>query len=192
MKLLFELLLSIMIGGQIGPVFAVGMWPGEGIPHFVAKGPELVVYEAPSTAGREVGRYQLSEGTELEYSETRYQTASAGLLVARSEATVQGRNFTTRRALSRDEYYRSRVEYSATVVQVGDTVAYLQYRAEGTCFVLIGEDLWDANSCPASRQGVFSSLAEPEVEWWIRTLPGTLPAGWLLVDEAKLRIRRSF
>ena len=78
------------------------------------------------------------------------------------------------------------------MVEVGDTVRYLQYRAEGTCFVLIGDDLWDAQSCPATREGVFDSLREPDVEWWVRTESGVLAAGWLLVDETKLRIRRSF
>ena len=61
-------------------------------------------------------------------------------------------------------------------------IEYLQYRAEGTCFVRIGDRVVDADPCPAQNHQAFRMLNKPKTEWWIRVVVGRVPVGWVIVD----------
>jgi len=73
-------------------------------------------------------------------------------------------------------------------VQAGDTVEYLQYRAEGTCFIRIASDVIDAKLCPNQQPSRFRLDTEPITEWWIHVTIKGKPAGWLLVSDAVVKV----
>ena len=65
--------------------------------------------------------------------------------------------------------------------QKGTSLEYLQYRAEGTCFVRLMGEVIDTDVCPAFDDK-FRVMAEPVTEWWVRVLISGKPKEWLLVD----------
>ena len=192
MKTVTALVLVLLCGTQTAPAFVIEMAPGEGIPHYTARGSTLAVREAPSSNAEIIARVEISAGTTVEYSATRFQTLQPGLLVATNDTEIRGRNLQARRHLTRDDYYRHAGDRSSVSVQRGDSIQYLQYRAEGTCFVIVRGDLWDSNECPALPGSAFTTLSDPIVEWWIQIAGEHVPVGWVLVDPATLLVGRGF
>jgi len=187
------LFLSLALIAQTAPELVVCLWPGEGIPHFLPKGPPLTIYESPSLQATVVRRMeQPVRGQELGYEETRFHTTAPGRLLALSSIPFEGRNMGDLRFLTRDDYYSGPFQRSESEIPAGDTIQFLQHRAEGSCFVRIGEDVWDADLCWSRQEKMFDRLEEATTEWWIRITEGGTPLGWLLVEEATLEIRRTF
>ena len=56
------------------------------------------------------------------------------------------------------------------------TFEYLQYRAEGTCFIRIERRVIDAD-CPAYMKSMFKVEIEPKTELWIHVVFPGGPAG---------------
>jgi hypothetical protein len=167
------------------PIFQVELWPEEGIPELRATGAALTLRELPARSAP-VARVvqEVEAGMPIRFDETRYQTLRAGRIAVLEADTIRGRNMGTISHLSRDDYYSGRYPMEAWPVMAGDTIEYLQYRAEGTCFVRIGGSVIDADRCPALVADSFELISEPRLDWWIRVVPDDSPAGWLLVDEA--------
>jgi hypothetical protein len=88
------------------------------------------------------------------------------------------------RRLSREDYYHGQFADANVAVSVGKEIEYLQYRAEGACFVRIDKEVIDADPCPAQDEEHFRAGPEPVVEWWIH-LTGT-HVGWIEVTEDTL------
>ena len=66
------------------------------------------------------------------------------------------------------------------------TLEYLQYRAEGSCFIRMEGGVIDADDCPANNKSLFKIEAEPTVESWIHVvLRGS--SGWLLVNDSGMK-----
>jgi hypothetical protein len=74
----------------------------------------------------------------------------------------------------------------------GDTIEFLQHRAEGTCFVRWRERVIDARRCPSISPTTWTTLREPDTELWFRVVVDG-SAGWVQVTDSTIRIaRRTF
>jgi hypothetical protein len=94
---------------------------------------------------------------------------------------------------SREDYYKGKFAPALMDVQPGMNVEYLQYRAEGTCFVRIAGNVIDADSCPANDKSKFRVETEPKTEWWIHIVFSGVSAGWLLVTDSSVKaVNREF
>jgi hypothetical protein len=174
------------------PTFEVDLWPGEGIPVVQAVRANLPLREAPNTAAAIVGRLTAKAGERIRYDSTRFQTLRPVVVRIVGEAAVRGRSLGTLRHLSRGQYYSN--DFRDTTIPVNPSVAmeYLQYRAEGTCFVRIGNQVVDAKPCPVVDTTKFAVTGEPETLWWIRAL-GSSASGWLLIsDSTATVVNRTF
>lgn len=166
-------------------IFEVELWPGEGRPQFKTTGAALTLRERPARSAP-VARVvpDVPPGTPIAFDHVRYQTMQPGSIAVLAPDTVSGRNMGDIRYLSRKEYYAGSYPQEDRAVVAGDTIVYLQHRAEGTCFVRIDRDVIDASPCPAHLGDSFDLVAEPQVAWWIRVVRHDAPAGWLLVGDS--------
>lgn len=191
------LLVGFHLGGESAshgsPQFEVGLWPGEGRPVFEAVATELAVRGQPSQGAGVVEHLRVTKGQEVEFGQTVHRTVTPGRLRALTKARIRGRRLGAIAQLSRDEYYAGDFPRAELVVNAGDLVEYLQYRAEGTCFVRIQGTVIDAEACPAQDARTFCVESKPELEWWIQVLVDGKPRGWLLVDSSSVKeVRRTF
>jgi hypothetical protein len=170
-----------------GGVFEIELWPGEGRPQFQAVANELVIREMPSTSAKIVQRLGVTRGQQIAFDETRYRTTESGRLQVLAAANVSGRVLGRIRLLTRDAYYRGQFRRQAMTLKEGNVVEYLQYRAEGTCFVQIADQVIDADPCPAQDDHSFRVVTQPKTEWWIRVILNRVPAGWVRVDEKAVK-----
>jgi hypothetical protein len=174
------LLLSVFLALQ-GQPFTSEMWPEEGIPQLAAKTSTLPLHMQASRAAP-MHRLRVKKGALIPFDSTRYTTLRPGRLVARSSGSVMGRVLGRISYLSRALYYTSTIRSREIPYNHGDTLEYLQYRAEGTCLMRIEGDVVDAEDCPALHPDGFTVLSQPLTEWWIWVHTTVQPRGWLLVD----------
>jgi len=186
---LLSLLAALTLFAQApSAVFEIELWPGEGRPQFQAVANELTIREMPSTSARIVRRLRVSRGQQLVFDETRYRTTESGHLQVLSATTVTGRILGTTRLLTRDAYYSGQFPRQQVAFKEGDVIEYLQYRAEGTCFVRIADQVVNAEyPCPAQDDGRFRVITQPKTEWWIRIVLNRAPVGWVMVDEKAVK-----
>ncbi len=170
------------------PVFETETWPGEGRPQFQAVTHEIVIREMPSSESKVIKRLPVKKGQRIAFDSTRFRTVQPGRIEALSATSVSGRVLGNTRLLTRDEYYKGQFPRDAIAVNAGDGFGYLQYRAEGTCFVRIAERTIDAKPCPIHDTRTFRVISEPKTEWWIRVLVDGEPIGWLLFEDKVLRV----
>ena len=169
-------------------VFESGLWPGEGRPVFEAATTSLPMHEAASTSSRLVGRVSLGLGSRLDFDSTWFRTVVPGQFLAQASTTIRGRLLGTIRSLSRDDYYSRSFGDTVLHISEGDTIEYLQYRAEGTCFVRMNGKVIDAQPCPNVQRSEFQLAREPALEWWIRVkIPDSRP-GWVLVSDTTVTL----
>lgn len=170
------------------PVFESGLPPGEGIPVVEALRTQLPLRASPNATARVVHTLTVKAGDRLTYDATRYQTVRGGEVRVRAAASVEGRNLGATRYLSRDQYYTG--SFRDTVIELNPpaTIQYLQYRAEGTCFVRVGTRVIDADPCPIQDSTKFALREQPKTLWWIRVTTATGPSGWLLLTDSTARV----
>lgn len=187
MRLLHVLAVTVLAQGAAGAVFEIELWPGEGRPRFVAGGAAIQPRVDASIRAAAMRPVSVTPGQPIEFGKTVHRTTKAGRLRASVAATITGRRLGRVVHLSRDEYYSG--TYSAVTVPVAadEMFEYLQYRAEGTCFVRIRGDVIDAHPCPLEARMAFVLEAEPETEWWVEYLASGQARGWLLVDGKDVR-----
>lgn len=182
------LLVSLFGWNQVvSPVFEVDLWPGEGRPVFETVGKELRLLETPLQSANVMRNLAFPEGTRLRFDETRYQTLEPGRIEVLRDTVISGRTIGDRSLLTRDEYYSGAFPQESHEVRRGEAIEYLQYRAEGTCFVRIGSVVIDAEMCPVFIEAAFSQLSEPKVAWWIRIVDDSRAMGWLLVEDSVVK-----
>jgi hypothetical protein len=170
-----------------GPVFVAELWPGEGIPVVVAGRETLPLRGTPRSSDPITRQYPVRRGDTLAFDLVRFATLKPGRLVALAPAQIVGRDLDTLTYLSRADYYGDRFSRGHWAVPLGAEVEYLQYRAEGTCFVRFAGRVIDAAHCPVADT-TFRPLGEPEVELWIRLVADQGPVGWLQVIEPQARV----
>jgi len=125
---------------------------------------------------------RVTKSQSIAFGKTLCRTIRAGQLRASATTTITGRRLGPILHLSRDDYYSGGYATSSVPVAAGETIEYLQYRAEGTCFVRVHGDVIDADLCPLEDRKGFVLEAQPQTEWWIERLVNGRSQGWLLVD----------
>jgi hypothetical protein len=172
--------------GQAG-VFEIDMWPEEGRPIFQAVGRPLELRALPSSSAPVFATVRVQAGRRLTFDETQYRTTAAGAFTALKNSVVTGRSLGNIAVFSKAEYYFGRFASVAIPVNAGEDVEYLQYRAEGTCFVRIRSNVIDAQPCPNQQPDQFRTRLEPTTEWWIHVTVSARAVGWVLVSETTVK-----
>jgi hypothetical protein len=165
--------------------FDCDVWPGEGVPRFASRGLTLVLQQDPDAASPVAHRLRLAPGVELTYDQTRYRTVTAGRLTALEASRVSGRSFGADSHVTRASYYSPRPTTSLNIAR-GTTIELLQYRAEGSCFLRVAEQIFEADECP-SPGPLFEQSREPAVQHWLHLVRSGKPVGWLLIDDKMVR-----
>jgi len=176
--------LSVFLWGSqvIAPEFETELWPEEGRPRLQAPAGLISIREKPCSSATLIGKVRVPPNVDLVFDETRYQTLQAGSLRALSDVTVRGRNLGPIVSISRASYDDGQFPDAQLTCAKGTLIKYLLYRAEGTCFVKIGENVIEADPCPDSDAAAFVSESPAKTEWWIRVRQEGKPLGWALVD----------
>jgi hypothetical protein len=172
------------------PVFEIDLSPGEGIPVIHAMSTKLVLRERPDTSSRVAGTLSVAIGHELPYDSTRFQTTGAGMVRVVAPARFKGRDHGSVTRLSVDQYYAPFASVDIDVAPPA-TIEFLQYRAEGSCFVRVDGRVIDAEECPV-MDDKFRLESEPKTLWWIY-VRGAESSGWLLLTDSSARVvKRTF
>ncbi len=115
----------------------------------------------------------------IEYDSVRYVTIEPGYLVPLRDTRLTGRIFGNVEAISRSTYYRGETEVVDLIMAAGDTVLYLQDRADNTCFLQVGSAVVEAQPCPSGGLVDWQTIAYPQTELWIRVTTVGKPLGWV-------------
>jgi hypothetical protein len=175
--------------------FESELWPGEGKPMFFARtNTTLTLYEKPSRSSPIIKKHEIQKGEKIDYDKTRYQNVKAGIIRVQKSVTLSGRKFGTISYLSRSEYYSGNIPYKDYAFQEGNSFEYLQYRAEGSCFIRWHNEVFDIDYCPwfDKENTDFALESQPVNEWWIRVTEDHKTRGWLLIEENLVEERRFF
>ena len=169
------------------PVFEVGLWPGEGIPVIETVRDTVALRASPSPDGAVVGRLVLGSGHRVSYDSTRFQTIAPTRLRTENDVSVSGRYLGSLRYISRDQYDSASFRDTTVIFTPADTLEYLQYRAEGTCFVRVGTNVLDADPCPMRDTVRVRIPGNPATRWWLYV---SMPEGrgWLLVSDTSAKV----
>ena len=186
--------LIALIGSFQAPAvsFETEISPGEGRLRLRATGP-ILVREQPDSKRPVAVTLRVPLDRDLAFDKTIYRTITPGEFRVRVVTTIAGRVLGRIDRLSREDYYRGNQPRASVEVAPPSSVEYLQYRAEGTCFVRFNADVIDADDCPTMHPGAFLLVNEPKTELWIRLTQDLKPVGWVLVDEKRIKVvGRSF
>ncbi len=153
----------------------------EGRPVFEATAKVLRLREAPSSSSRITHNVKVSLKERLTFDSSRYRTIRSARITANVLTLVRGRMLGAINHLSTDDYYRGKFPEVELEIKPGMSFEYLQYRAEGTCFLRVSGKVIDS-FCPAE-----SSRLKPKTEWWIHLPFSRGISGWLLVDESTVK-----
>jgi hypothetical protein len=184
--LLFALALTPQPATEV--IFEVDLWPEEGRPVFAAAAERLRLHEHPSKSSRVVETLSVRPKQRLTFGDTRFRTMKAGRFLVLTSTTITGRTLGDLRRLSKPDYYSGKFGHARVAVKAGERIEYLQYRAEGTCFVRIGGSVVDAALCPTEKPTEFRLEAKPVTEWWIHVLVDGKARGWLIVSDATVKV----
>jgi len=170
------------------------LWPEEGKPSFFSKTNILILYEEPSRNSPVIKKHKMEKGSRIDYDLTRYRTIEAGIIEVKKPVTLSGRKFGTISYLSRSEYYSGNIPCKDHTFQEGASFEYLQYRAEGSCFIRWHNEVYDIDYCPwfDEENTDFALESKPVNEWWIRVTKDHKTLGWLLIDKSTVEEKRSF
>ncbi len=170
-----------------GAFFESDLPPGEGPRVFEASSKVVNLRELPSISSKISKTVTVVLRQRFSFDDARYRTLQAGRIRALVDTHITGRMIGDLRRLSRSDYYSDRFRSANVEVPRGVSFEYLQYRAEGTCFVRIEGKVIDASPCPTIDKTTFKLEAEPKTELWIHVIVPGDSAGWLLVNESSLK-----
>lgn len=180
------LLISCLLAAPRQPIFVCELWPEEGRPIFTAKGGLIELHRAPSADAPVSVRFMAISGDSMPFDSTEYQTFSPGRLVALRDGAIEGRSLAKRSRLSKSDYYDDESPDRTIGYQTGDTIEYLQYRAEGFGFIRAHGEVLEVKLWRELDSLDFQPLSWPVTEWWIRVAGSPEGAGWLLVDSTQV------
>jgi hypothetical protein len=181
------ILLCSWLQAGVYSTFESDFWPEEGRPVLVAVTRRLTLHEAPSRSSKVIRQMSVPPRQRLVFGETRYRTLKPGRFSVLAPTSIKGRMLGDIPRLSRADYYSDKFSDTSVSVNVGDTVEYLQYRAEGTCLVRVAGKTIEADLCPTEKPTEFRLDSKPVTEWWIHITTNGTPAGWLLVTNAAVK-----
>ncbi|MEO7522362.1 MAG: hypothetical protein ABIW79_11155 [Gemmatimonas sp.] len=167
--------------------FAIGLWPGEGVPVFSAARPMLLLRASPDSAATVIDTLRAAIGASLQFDSTHVETVQSGVIRVLDHIRVSGRDFGAITFLSRERYNSGASRDTVIELSPPAVIELLQHRAEGTCFVRINAHVIDANPCPMLDKETTVLERTPVVLWWVR-VQGPTHAGWIVIDESTARI----
>lgn len=157
--------------------FESGLWPGEGRPVLIA-GVNMNPRERPAKDSRIIKKMKIRKGQKIDFKETRYRTIKSGLITVVAPSLVSVTSFGKSDFLSRDDYYNKGTEKSIEL-KSGDSLEFLQYRAEGDCLIKMSGEVLALPPVPNTK-----IASEPLTEWWVLAVDKQKnPIGWVLIDE---------
>jgi hypothetical protein len=183
-------LITVMFSLQSAPgaLFEVDLWPGEGRPVFEAVAQQLRLHALPSASSKVVESVRVRPKQRLAFDETRYRTIKPGRFLVLASTGITGRRLGDVSRVSRSDYYTGKFGPANVAVRAGESIEYLQYRAEGTCFVRTAGSVVDADPCPTQKEAEFRLEIKPTMEWWIHIIVAGKALGWLLVTDATAKV----
>lgn len=188
-----EVLLTSAAPTEDTVVFAADLWPGEGIPVIETQRPSLPLRAQPDPDAAVVDTLRGRIGLRVAFDSTRVQTIVTGAVDVLQPFQLTGRDLGDVRRLTLDRYYQSSVPEVSIPFDAPATIEFLQYRAEGTCFVRVERRVIDAQPCPGFGRESVKVVREPVTRWWVLTRGATGVQGWLLVSDTTARaVRREF
>jgi len=188
-----ETLMSVAQDSTPAVQFTIDLWPGEGIPVIEAKRSLLRLLAAPDPSSPVVDSVHARIGQRLAFDSTRFQTIRSGSLRVVTPMTVTGRDLGESSRLTGDRYYHGSASEVSKPVAATATIEFLQYRAEGTCFVRIDRHVIDAQPCPGFGKESVEVVVNPVTRWWILVRGQGGSSGWLLVSDSTAQaVRREF
>lgn len=174
-------------------LFSVDLWPGEGIPVIELQRPSLPLYADPDPHAAVLDSLHGRVGQRVAFDSTRYQTIESGTMSVHGDFQLSGRDLGNVRRVTLERYYQPDVAEVSIPVDAPSTIDFLQYRAEGTCFVRIAQRVIDAQPCPGFGRESVQVVREPLTRWWVLTRGSAGVSGWLLVSDSTARaVRREF
>jgi hypothetical protein len=175
----------------MGP-FAIALWPGEGIPVIQARRALVLLHASPDLASPVVDSLVGDVGADVTYDSTHYQTLQPGLIRVIGALQLTGRDLGSVAHLTRERYQSTSPPEVADSMRPPATIVYLQDRAEGTCFVRIGQRVIDADPCPALGEGNVRVERRPVTRWWIGVRGSGGRFGWVVVSDTTAQaVRRT-
>lgn len=163
------LILVGLIGCLGSEVFGFEMmgWPGEGIPVFSANSSQLTLYPEPSKETKPIFM-KFQKDKIISFDRSKVITKQSTFLNVKKKVT--------------DVWCGDK----QIELNPGDTIEYLQYRAEGYGIVVYKGDLCEVSLSEDDFEGLDKS---PVTEWWIRVIDTQKkPLGWLLVDQFQVKL----
>ncbi|MGH9838139.1 MAG: hypothetical protein ACREEM_05085 [Blastocatellia bacterium] len=190
----FVIILLVLGGNR--PVFVSDLWPGEGVPGFESTGAPLQLHAKPDRKSKVIQTYRVRRGWRILWDKTEYQTILPGTVKAKRAVTLEGRTFGIVPRLTKDDYYFHDSQVRVLKFNAGEQFEYLQYRAEGACFIRVGSEVIEIELCSwlSGDSDSFEMSQKPKTEWWVRVIEKNKPLGWVLLDdEAPIKwLKRSF
>ena len=168
-------------------IFEIDLWPEEGRPVFEAVGQPLKLRAAPSLSAPSVATQQIPAGQRVMFDQTSYRTTRAGAFRVLKASEITGRDLGNMTKLNKGDYYSRRFPPVSVSVKPGEAIEYLQYRAEGSCFIRVGSHVVNAELCPNQQPDRFRTQREPTTEWWIHLTVSESVAGWILVSDTTVK-----
>lgn len=169
--------------------FESEFWPEEGRPDFEAMTPLLTLHVRPSHLAPLAAELEVAVGSKISFSAFRYRTIRPGKVVARTSGVLDTRNLGQLSYLSRETYYDAYSEAVKLVYREGDSFEYLQYRAEGSCFIRKDGYVFDVQYGPwLGGTDQFALTKEPVAEGWLHVVDSAGKArGWLCAEHGVVR-----
>lgn len=187
--------LLVMVGLMFSVViveaadFEYDGWPGEGVPGFSVKNSSLQLNKTPNMKSAVISvpvqtGENILNADFVEYSSAKSRlTYDKSKVITRKSVTWVARTAVTNTLCSG---LPVPVVGQQPVIQAGEKVEMLQYRAEG--YVLARYKGVVCEVYAADSPDKFDGMDQvPEVEWWIRVIsPDKEVLGWLLINGSQL------
>jgi hypothetical protein len=174
-------------------VFEADLWPGEGIPVIEMRRTALPLLAEPDPASEVIDTLHGRVGQRVAFDSTRYQTVEPGAIRIQTSFELKGRGLGNVKHLTLDRYYQPNDAEVSIALTAPATVEFLQYRAEGTCFVRVQNTVIDAQPCPGFGRESVTVVRDPVTRWWVLVRGVNDRPGWLLVSDSTAKaVRREF
>lgn len=174
---LWALILAAVIFSARAYAFESALWPGEGRPVFIA-GADLTPQERPVKDACGIPNLKILKGRKIDFTETRYRTVKSGEIVVTAAASLSVTSYGKGDYLSLEVYYQQGIQKTIHL-KSGDSLEYLQYRAEGECLIRMEGEVF---ALPPHEN--IKIVSEPRTEWWVLAVDQQKkPIGWVLIDD---------
>ena len=217
---LFFISVLLITSSAFGSDFETDSWLGEGFPSFSVKNSPLNLYSNPTVTSGQI-QYSLQKGTRIVFDksklrmkrslrqtekaqgsdnqgptvyfdETKVITKQSVTLTAKAEVNdVHCKNSTGKKKMVMPDGTERIVKRGDVIIAPGETIEFLQYRAEGYITVRYKDNICEVMGDVTKFSGLEK---QPVVEWWIRIVDeNKMPKGWLLVDSSQVNfLERGF